>query len=479
MFDQAVALHGQGRLEEAEGLYLQVLAREPRHLDARHMLGVLRAYQNRNREAHDLIAPVVAADPNNALALANLGNVLLALERLDEALVVFDRSLAINPDYSAALLSRANLLQPLLRYEESLADYNRLLGLVPDYAEAWSNRGQALQNLGQLEEALDSFRRAEALDPVMAEAPLSRSLCHLLMQDFENGLPLYEWRKQMPKPMEARVYAQPLWTGAEDISGKTLFCYIEQGLGDAIQYYRYVRLALERGARVVLSVPTQLVELLKRATPSVELIGWGEVPYAFDSHIPLASIPLAVGMIVDTIPAADHYLTAEPARIAQWKEKIGSHGLRIGIAWQGNNLVMGSEGKSFSVAALAPIAAMPGVRLIGLQKNAGSEQLKALPAGMTVETYDFDNGPDAFLDTAAMMMACDMVISADTAPAHLAGALGAPTWVALKHVPDWRWFLDRTDSPWYPSLRLFRQPVLNDWTNVFAAMARELTSNRS
>ena len=478
LFDQAVALHGQGRLDEAERLYLQILAREPRHLDARHMLGVLRAYQNRNQEAHDLIAPVVAADPNNALALANFGNVLLALERPEDALAMFDRSLAINPDYPSAILSRANLLQPLLRYTEAVADYNRFLLLVPDYAEGWSNRGQALQNLGRLEEALDSFRRAEALDPVMAEAPLSRALCHLLMQDFASGLTLYEWRKQMPRPMEARVYREPLWTGTEDISGKILFAYIEQGLGDAIQYYRYVRFALERGARVILSVPTQLVELLKRAIPAVELIGWGEVPAAFDFHIPLASIPLAVGLRVETIPAVDHYLTAEPARIAQWKDKIGAHGFRIGIAWQGNNLVMGAEGKSFPVAELSDIAALPDVRLIGLQKNAGSEQLTALPPGMTVEAYDFDNGPDAFLDTAAMMMCCDLVISADTAPAHLAGAQGVPTWVALKHVPDWRWFLDRDDSPWYPSLRLFRQPVLGDWASVFAAMKAELASRR-
>jgi len=250
-------------------------------------------------------------------------------------------------------------------------------------------------------------------------------------------------------------------------------------MGDTIQYYRYVHFALERGARVVLSVPTQLVELLKRATPAVELIGWGEVPATFDFHIPLASIPLAVGMRVETIPAADHYLTADSVRVALWKDKIGSNGFRIGIVWQGHNLVMGLEGKSFPVAALEPIAKMPGVRLIGLQKNAGSEQLASLPPGMTVERYEFDNGPDALLDTAAMMMACDLVISADTGPAHLAGALGVPTWVALKHVPDWRWFLDRADSPWYPSLRLFRQPVLGDWAGVFVAMKCELTSRRS
>jgi tetratricopeptide (TPR) repeat protein len=479
LFDQAVALHGQGRLDEAERLYVQVLAANPFHADARHMLGVLRAHQGRFPEAHDLIAPVVAADPNNALALANFGNVLMAQARLEEALGAYDRSLALNPDYPPAHLSRANLLQPFLRYSEAVESYDRFISLAPHSAEAWSNRGQALQNQGRLPEALESFQRAEALDPVMAEAPLSRALCYLLLGDFASGLPLYEWRKQMPKPMEARVYRATLWTGAEDISGKTLFAYIEQGLGDTIQYYRYVRFALERGARVILSVPDQLIALFKDAQPNVELIGWKQDPAAFDFHIPLASIPLAVGMRVETIPVADHYLTAQVARVARWKEKIGAHGFRIGIAWQGNNLVMGSEGKSFPVAALESIAKMPGVRLIALQKNAGSEQLAHLPPGMTVETYDFDNGPDAFLDTAAIMRTCDLVISADTGPAHLAGALGVPTWVALKHVPDWRWFLERSDSPWYPSLRLFRQPVLGDWASVFAAMQSELTSRKS
>ncbi len=411
--------------------------------------------------------------------LIEAGNTLSAQDRFTEALACYDRAAMLDPRDPIIQLNRGITLQLLLRYGEAVAAYDRALALAPHFAPGWSDRGLALQNQGRLTDALESFRRAEALDPGLAVAPLNRALCHLLMQDFATGLPLYEWRKQMPRPMEARVYPQPLWTGAEDISGKILFCYIEQGLGDVIQYYRYARFALERGARVVLSVPTQLVELLKRATPSVELIGWGAVPDAFDFHIPLASIPLAADMTVKTIPAADHYLTAEPARLAQWKEKIGSQGMRIGIAWQGHNLVMGSEGKSFPVAALASIAAMPGVRLIGLQKNAGSEQLNDLPAGMTVETWDFDNGPDAFLDTAAMMMACDMVISADTAPVHLAGALGVPTWVALKHVPDWRWFLGRDDSPWYPSLRLFRQPALGDWPSVFAAMKRELTSNKS
>jgi len=478
LLDEAVGLHGQGRLAEAAPLYLHILKCEPGHSDARHMLGVLRAQQGRNAEALELIAPIVAAEPHNALALANLGNVLNALERTENALQAYDRSVALNPDYPPVHLSRGNVLQLLLRYDEALESYNRFLGFFPDHAEAWSNRGMALQNLRRLDEALEAFRRAEALDPAMPEAPLNRALCHLLMQDFASGLPLYEGRKKMRPPMEARAYPQPLWTGREDIRGKTLFAYIEQGLGDTIQFYRYLQFALDRGARIILSVPSQLVALLQDAAPAVELIGWGAVPPAFDYHIPLASIPLAVGMTLERIPVTDHYLIAQPERVARWKEKLGAHGFRIAIAWQGNQLIAGAEGKSFPVAALEGIAKLAGVRLIALQKNAGAEQLEQLPPGMVVERYAFDEGPDAFLDSAAIMMACDLVITADTAPAHLAGALGVPTWVALKYVPDWRWFLDRADSPWYPSLRLFRQPATGDWAGIFAAMQAELTSRK-
>lgn len=476
LLNQAVNLHGQGRLAEAEPLYRRILAADPGLMDARHMLGVLKAQQDRPGEAYDLIAPVVQANPNDALVLANFGNVLSALDRAAEALSAYDRSLAINPHYPPAWLFRGNVLQMLLRYGEAVESYNRFLGFDPANAEAWNNRALALQHAGRLEEALESYRRAQALNPAMAEAFLNQGLCHLLMGDFAKGLPLLEWRKRMPRPLEARAYPQPLWTGKEEITGKILFAYIEQGLGDAIQYYRYVALAQARGAKVILSVPDQLIALFQRATPGVELIGWGQVPPAFDFHIPLASIGLGVGLRLQTIPVADRYLAAEPERVARWKAKLGEDGFRIGVAWQGNQLILGSEGKAFPVAALEGIARLPDVRLIGLQKNAGSEQLDHLPAGMTVERYDFDLGPDAFLDTAAIMRNCDLVITADTAPAHLAGALGVPAWVALKHVPDWRWFLGRTDSPWYPSLKLFRQAATNDWPSVFRAMESELIS---
>ena len=540
LLGQAVDLHGQGRLAEAERLYKQLLAANPNLMDARHMLGVLKAQQGQNNEAHDLIAPVVAANPQDVLALTNFGNVLRALLRHEAALQIFDRALALVPGHPDAWCNRANVLQDmgrpeealanydhalslkpnfllalnnrgnallklgryeaaldsyenalaldagfvqahlyrgdtlqhLCRYDEALAGYERALALVPDQPDVWCNRGVALQQLGRLNEAKESFARAAELAPDMPEVRLNQGLLYLLQQEFAKGWPLFEARKEMPDLGEARSFAQPLWTGAEDIDGKTLFVYIRRGLGDAIQFYRYAALAQARGARVILSVNDSLLSLLQSATPPMPMAGHEHVPEFFDYHIPLMSMPLALG--VDT-PKMGRYLAAEPARVAQWRERIGTGGYRVAISWQGDAVTMGAEGKSFPVSALARIAAVPGIRLINLQKNAGVEQLKKLPPGMAVENFPgFDDGPGAFLDSAAIMENCDLVISCDTALAHLAGALGIPNWLALKHVPEWRWFLGRSDTPWYANTRLFRQPAPGDWDEVFRTMEAEL-----
>ncbi|HMH66270.1 MAG TPA: tetratricopeptide repeat protein, partial [Rhizomicrobium sp.] len=365
LLDEAVGLHGQGRLAEAAPLYLHILKCEPGHSDARHMLGVLRAQQGRNAEALELIAPIVAAEPHNALALANLGNVLNALERTENALQAYDRSVALNPDYPPVHLSRGNVLQLLLRYDEALESYNRFLGFFPDHAEAWSNRGMALQNLRRLDEALEAFRRAEALDPAMPEAPLNRALCHLLMQDFASGLPLYEGRKKMRPPMEARAYPQPLWTGREDIRGKTLFAYIEQGLGDTIQFCRYALVARSMGASILLAPQKGLERLLSALDPGITIADAAASP-AFDYHIPLLDMPLACHTRLSDIPASIPYLSAEAERSAWWRDRIGAHGFKIGICWQGNRAAPSDIGRSFPVRNFERIGRLDGVRLISL-----------------------------------------------------------------------------------------------------------------
>jgi tetratricopeptide (TPR) repeat protein len=541
LLDKALDLHAQGHLAEAETLYQQAICSNPRSTNARHMLGVLKAQQGYYQEAHDLIAAVVAANPRDALALEHFGNVLRALHRYEEAIQSFDgaliltldnarawcnrantlddigrsidalanyeRALSLEPDFPLALNNRGNTLmklgqheaalasferaltidannsvahanlgdalQRLCRFRESLASYERAMALEPGNPATWCNRGVVLEHLGQLEAAEQSFFHAEKLVPGMPEALLNRARLYLLQQNFEKGWPLFEVRKDLQEPWDARRYSQPLWTGTADISGKILFCYVRAGLGDAIQFYRYAALAEARGARVILSVNDPLLPLLHSATPSVSLIGLEQVPERFDYHIPLMSMPLALGV---DIPATRRYLAADSTLVAHWRERLGVEGYRIAITWQGDTR-KGTEGKSFPVAALARIAAVPGVRLINLQKNAGAEQLMHLPLGMKVESFeDFDDGPGAFPDSAAILENCDLLISCDIALAHVAGALGIPNWIALKYVPDWRWFLNRSDTPWYPNTRLFRQTAPGDWDGVFRAMEAEVVS---
>lgn len=541
--EAAIDLHARGHLAEAEQLYRRALLSNPGSTDARHMLGVLKAQQGQNREAYELLAPIVAEHPRDALAVENYANVLRALHRHEEALQYFDsvlalasgnarfwcnrantldemgrsvealadydhalslephfllalnnrgsalmklgryeaacesfeRALMVDTDYPVAHANRGDALLRLCRYSESLSSYARALELDPDNIGAWCNQGVVLQELGRLDAAEQSFNHARKLEPGAPEVRLNLARLYLLQEDFKRGLPLFEARKDLPEPWDARSFPQPLWTGAEEIKGKTLFVYIQAGLGDAIQFYRYATLVQAQGARVILSVNDRLLPLLQSATPAVAMLGLEQVPKCLDYHVPLMSLPLALGI---DIPETGPYLAADSTRVKQWRERLGTGGYRIAVAWQGHS-GKGAEGKSFPASALAGIAAIQGVRLISLQKNAGVEQLAQLPAGMVVETYPgLDDGPGAFLDSAAVLQSCDLLISCDTGLAHLAGALGVPNWIALKHVPDWRWFLRRRDTPWYPKTRLFRQASPGDWDSVFRAMETELLSLR-
>jgi tetratricopeptide (TPR) repeat protein len=519
LYEQAFASHRRGELAQAEQLYRQVLEAAPSSFAARHMLGVLMAQTGATAEALEWIGSALALKPDAPDALFNYGNVLKGAGRLDEALAAYEGALAARPDYAAAqaaagqtreLLAEAlnrsgNACRAAGRTDESLADYDRALALAPHYADAlnnravalWSlgrfdeavagfdaalavkpdyveahyNRGNALRDMLRLDDAKESFDRAIALDPGFAPAHRNKGFCALLQGDFAAGLPLYEWRKRLNPPIEARVYPQPLWTGAEDINGKTLFLYAEQGLGDAIQFYRFVAPLLARGARVILSVQDVLLRLLENSGPKVEVVGAGAVPAAFDYHIPLMSLPLALGVTAATIPADIPYLKAEAERAARWTARIGEKGFKIGIAWQGAR--GGVTSRAMPLRCFEGLSRLEGVRLISLQKGFGAEQRAALP---WVESLgeDFDQGPDAFLDSAAVMQNLDLVITLDSALAHLAGALGRPVWVALKQVPDWRWFLGHSDSPWYPTMTLFRQTADGDWAGVFAQMQSQV-----
>jgi tetratricopeptide (TPR) repeat protein len=465
-----------GRPGDGAASLQAAISLKPDYADAWSNLGNAFGALNRLEEALQCYDRAIALKPDFAEAFYNRGIALKDMKRLDEALQSYNRTIVLKPDHAEAHSNRGHVVQDLQRLDAALADYDRAIALRPDYPEAWNNRGALLRESKRFEEAIASFDRAIALKADFAEAYWNKSLSLLLLGQIEEGLRLYEWRHKRGPTFAPRAFAQPVWTGTENLDGQALFIHAEQGLGDTIQFCRYAKLAEARGARVTLSVQDSLVRLLRTLDPRIAVTDSTSQPKDGDLQIALLSMPRASGTNIGDIPAEVPYLRAEPDRVQKWKDKIGDSGFRIGICWQGDKSGIIDVGRSFPLAHFEGLSKFPGVRLISLQKNAGVEQLRELPPGMIVETLgdEFDAGPDAFLDTAAAMESLDLVIASDTAIAHLAGALGRPVWVALRYVPDWRWLLDRAESPWYPTMRLFRQNSQGDWPGVFAAMEAEL-----
>ena len=469
-------LRDLGRFEEALTSYGRALELKPDYAEA---------FNNRGTVSRDIGRPEKSLqDYDRALSLRadaaethyNRANALQDLGRPREAIVAFDCAIGLRDIYPEAHYNRANALRDLERVDEALAGYDRAIDLNPAFAEAHNNRSNLLRDLGFPEKALSGYDRAIACNPNYSSAHLNKGLTALLLGRFAQGWPLYEWRSgNRANSVDAFPRDKLPWRG-EKISGETLFIYAEQGLGDTIQFARYAKLAAALGAHVILAVQDPLVRLIGSLGPDIMVTGWTVESGHFDRHISLLSMPLRVGTTIETIPADIPYLRPESERIDYWKQRIGTDGFKVGISWQGNSESPADAGRSFPLNSFAGLATIPGVRLISLQKNKGTVQLESLPVPMRVETLgdNFDAGPDAFLDTAAAMECLDLVITSDTAIAHLAGALGRPVWVGLQFVPDWRWQLTRSDSPWYPTMRLFRQHTRGHWHSVFMAMENAL-----
>ena len=475
---RAATLALAGRVEEALLGYDVALRLDSGNAAAHRERGTLLLALDRPDEALPSLERAAALEPDNEHVHNSRGSALRALRRNAEALTSWDRALELNPQYAEVYVNRGPALQDLERPDEALASCEQAIALQPGCAAAHLNRGGALRELNRLEESLASIERAIALDPGCAPARCNAGLLRLQLGRFDSGWSLYA---QRPDALAAAAWPQPLWRGHERLRDKTLFVHSEQGFGDTIQFCRYALLAEARGARVVLSVYAPLGRLMRSLSRTIQILGESEKPEQFDFHCPLLSLPLAFRTTLETVPRMQHYLSAEPDRVARWQQRLGNEGFKIGICWQGNPRNAADVGRSPPLALFAPLAAVPGVRLISLQKHHGTEQLAAMRARMTVEELggEFDAGRDAFLDAAAVMESLDLIISSDTAIAHLAGALGRPTWLVLKHVSEWRWLVNRDDSPWYPAHRLFRQSRRGDWEGVFARVHRALTDLRA
>jgi tetratricopeptide (TPR) repeat protein len=473
----ARVLRELNRPNEALRTCERALSFNPNFVDALIIRGNALRDLGRFADALASLDKALALAPGHFVALAARGDILVNLKRYDEAAACYDRAIAIKPDYANVVNSRGSLLHELGTYEDAVACYDRALALQPDFADAFNNRGLALHELQRWHEAIGSFDKAIELRPDHADAHFNRAATLLLTGNFAEGWREYEYRFDTREPTTARpTLSLPSWNG-EALIGRRIVVYAEQGFGDIIQFARYLPLLKRAGAEVTFLAPAKLARLFAPLRRDVTLVSSVDESRASDFQCALASLARRFGTDESTVPCPVPYLFAEDDRVKAWRARIGTHGFKIGICWQGTPNRYVDKGRSVPLNQMLPLSQIPGVRLISLQKQHGLDQLLRMPPEMRVETPDaFDAGADAFIDTAAIMNVLDLVVTSDTSVAHLAGALGRPTWLALKYVPEWRWMLQRDDTPWYPSIRLFRQPARGDWPAVFSAMAEALCS---
>jgi hypothetical protein len=406
---------------------------------------------------------VVSLNPQHADAHNNRGCALEDVGRLGEALADFERAIALEPGRAESHYNRGCVLTKLDRYEDALAAYDRAIALRPEYADAICNRGCALKYLGRYEEALTSFSRAIALDPDQADAHMNLATLSLLLGDYERGWREYEWRwiaTRTPK----RDFSRPLWDGSQSLVGKTLLVHTEQGFGDMIFSCRYIPMAAALGAEVVVEAPKRMLPLLETLKGKYAFVATGEPLPPFDLHCPIMSLPRAFATRPDSIPAEVSYLTADAEKRSAILRRF-PQGPRIGLVWSGNREHIGDADRSITLSRLEPLLALP-FAFHALQIEFRPEDTAALAAFPRLEQHCHDQND--FADAAALVDAMDLVVSVDTAIAHVAGALGKPVWILLPSLPDWRWRQGRRDCPWYPTATLFRQPARGDWDSVVA-----------
>ena len=470
-----MALHGLGRLESALASFERALKQAPRSVEAHFYSGVILTDLKRYPEALERFERTLALQPEHAEAYVNRGNVLRALQRFDQAVSSYSSAIRIRPDFALAYSNRGSALRELGDLGAALESYDRAVALKSDYATAYFNRGVVLSELRQLDRALASYDAAIALARDYADAHYFKGLLRLLTADYPQGWAEHEWRWGSGYgsfSQQRRHFPQPLWLGQASIANNTVLLYAEQGLGDILQFCRYVSLVAQRGAKVILEVPASLIGLLNGLEGVAEIVLYGAPLPHFDYQCPLMSLPLAFHTTVDTIPAPTGYIKSDVAKVASWQQRLGERRApRIGLTWTGNPLNPHNRDRRIPLEVL--LRGLPqGFQYVSLQKELTDCDRRTLQANPHI--LEFSTELQDFTDTAALCQCMDLVISICTSVAHLSGALGRPTWVLLAFAADWRWLLDRSDSPWYPTAKLYRQSCAGDWSHVLEKVAADL-----
>ncbi|MBV9045857.1 MAG: tetratricopeptide repeat protein [Alphaproteobacteria bacterium] len=468
--NHGLALKMQGRFQDAMARYDEAIALKPDYVNAHLNRGTLLQQIGRLPEALASFDRAVALSPADADAHYNRGNALEALQRYDEAIRSYERAIALKPAFAEAFAGLGNILRQTGQMKGALAAYDRAIELNPLHADCLNNRGTLLHGLGQFDAAIKDYARALTIVPSLDDARFNMGLTRLLLGDWARGFEGYELRwKKRANAVWRPDHPAPDWHG-DNLSGRHLLLFGEQGAGDTIMAIRFVPALVAGGARVTVLAPKRLHRLLRTVSPDVAFADSVAPDDAYDLQLPLMSLPRVLGVRPGLRMTAP-YLSADEARAKMWRARLGTQGFKVGLCWQGNPSASIDVGRSIPLAQFTPMAKIDGIRLISLQKLHGLEQIERAALPLEQPNHDFDGGPDAFVDTAAMMMHLDLVVTSDTAIAHLAGALGRPVFTVLKDVPDWRWLLEREDTPWYPTMRLFRQTRAGDWSGPIREVA--------
>jgi tetratricopeptide (TPR) repeat protein len=476
--------------DEAIASYERAIALDPSYAEAYSNLGVTLQASKRLNEALTSYERAIALDPHFVEAYSNLGNLLKENNQLEEALEIYGRAIEIEPDSPVAYSNRGVALQELGRFEEAVANFDRAIEIKSDYAESFSNRGNALKALQRIKDSVKSFDRAIEIRPKYAAACLNKSFVLLLGGEYSEGWSLHEWRWQQENlKLEADSFSKPLWLGIEDIRNKNILLHAEQGLGDAIQFCRYAKLVKDLGAKVLLEVPKHLVALLRQLDYVDVLVERGESRPAFDFHCPLMSLPMVFGTELTSIPMSSPYLRADEVRVQYWKAKlVGKNRLKVGVVWNGGfrsdepERWATNERRNIPLNVFAKGLNFSGADFFSLQKGDPAEseirdrELQYWPEG---NFYNYASELNDFTDTAALIEGLDIVLSVDTSTAHLAAAMGKPTWILNRYDTCWRWLLDRDDSPWYDAVKLYRQSSDMLWEPVLARVVQDFKKIRS
>jgi tetratricopeptide (TPR) repeat protein len=461
-----LALQQQGQLAAAQHAFEQALQLTPDDINALFNLGNVLTARGELEKAVDHYLKVVAKAPHYVEAYNNLGVALGKLGRSDLAAECYRRVLALQPANAAAHNNYGQLLAGRDELAAAAECFDKALASDPLHVDAYVNLGNVLLEQGRPQAAHQSFERALALDPAHESAHWNDGLALLVSGDIANGFRQWRWRVAASKRFSTRE-----WCG-EELHGATILIHAEQGFGDIIQFTRYVPLVARRGGRILLEAPTELHRLLASIEGVEQVLATGSPLPDFAWQAPLLSLPVAFGTELATVPAATPYLCADPLAVEEWRRRLAHPGLKVGLVWAGRPEHNRDRHRSLPLAQLSPLAAVEGVTFFALQKGAAVSEVERAPPGMTIEILAPLLGD--FADTAAAIMALDLVISVDTSVAHLAGALGKPLWLLLPFAPDWRWLEARSDSPWYPTARLFRQSEPQRWESVVASVVEAL-----